>query len=126
MGSLLTLLLPALVPAFADGVKNVIGRLTGGAAVPQSADDQVKLTNSETERLKALAALDAPGGTVSPWVANFRASFRYFAVSAIVLATIAALFVGDLGAGALAALLDLCGASMSFIIGERMYLKLSR
>jgi len=62
---------------------------------------------------------------ISPWVANLRASFRYFAVGGIIAATIAGAYVG-IDAAALAILLDMSGASMSFIIGERMYLGLKK
>lgn len=78
---------------------------------------------AQVGRLQALAALDAPVGNISRCVADLRASFRYIAVSGILLATGVAVFVG-VEPAALAVLLDLSGASMSFIIGERMYLGL--
>ncbi len=126
MSGLLTLLLPALAAPLADGFRAVVGRLTQGAgANPQNVGEKIQLMQAEVEKMQALAALDTPSGTISLWVANFRASFRYFAVSGIVLSTIAGVFVG-IDAAALAVLLDLSGASMSFIIGERMYLGLKK
>ena len=126
MASLLTLLLPALVPVLADGARGLFARLTQGAgAQPTTARERIELIDAETRRLQALAALDTPGANISKWVADFRASFRYFAVSGIVLATLAAVFL-DVEGAALMALFDLTGAAMSFIIGERMYLHLRR
>lgn len=126
MGSLLTLLLPALVPVFSDGVRGLFARWTGSAgAAPQNVAEQIQLMQANTARVEALARLDAAGGPLSLWVANLRASFRYFAVGAIVLTTLAAVFL-DIEAGLLALLLDLTGATMSFIIGERMYLHLKK
>lgn len=117
---------PALLPALADGFRNVVARFTGSAgAQPQNVDESIALMNAQTERLKALAALDTPTGAISLWVANLRASFRYIAVGCIVLSTVAGVFIG-VDAAALAVLLDLTGACMSFIIGERMYLGLRK
>lgn len=126
MGSLLTLVLPALVPVFADGVRALFTRFTmGSGAQPANVEERIKLMQAEAQKLAALAALDAPGAAVAPWVQNFRASFRYFAVAAIVLSTLLAVFV-EVESAAVLVLLDLTGAAMSFIIGERMYLHLRR
>jgi hypothetical protein len=126
MGSLLTLLLPALVPVLADGARGLFSRFTGAAgALPQNVGEQIQLMQAQTARVEALARLDAAAGPIAPWVANLRASFRYFAVGGIVLSTLAGVFMG-LDAALLALLLDLTGATMSFIIGERMYLHLKK
>lgn len=126
MGALLTLLLPALVPVFADGVRGLVGKFTGGAgAAPQNVNETILLMEAQTKRLQALAQLDQIGQNASPWVADLRGSFRYFAVGLIVLAALVGVF-SDLDTAALAVLLDLAGASMSFIIGERMYLHLKK
>lgn len=124
--SALTMLLPALVPVISDAVRGIIARITGGAgAVPQNVDEKIKLMGAEVERIKALAALDAPSENISTWVADLRGSFRYLAVSGIVVATLAGVFA-QIDPIALAMLLDMTGASMSFIIGERMYLGLRK
>lgn len=126
MGSLLALLLPSLVPVATDAVRGLIGRFTMGAgSQPQNVNERIALMEAEAKKLAALAALDAPGGNIAPWVANFRASFRYFAIAFILISTVAAVF-SEIDEAVLAVLLDLSGACMSFIIGERMYLKLSR
>jgi len=58
-------------------------------------------------------------------VANLRGAFRYVAVGGILAATIAGCFL-KIDPAALAVMLDLSGASMAFIIGERMYLGIKK
>lgn len=124
MGSLLTMLLPALVPALSDGLRGLFNRFTNGAgAQPANVDEQIKLMEAQTERVKALAEIDALSPNASLWVANLRGSFRYLAVGGVLAATLTGVFTGA-DPAALAVMLDLSGACMSFVIGERMYLKL--
>lgn len=122
--NLLTLILPAIVPALADGLRSIIARITGGAgSQPQNVGEVIQLMQAQNGRLEALAKLDAPAGDVSKWVANLRASFRYIAVGGILASTVVAIFAG-VEEAALLVMLDLSGASMSFVIGERMYLRI--
>lgn len=124
--NLLSMILPALVPALTDGVRGIVARFTGGAgSQPQNVAEAIQLMQAQTERVKALAELDALSPGASPWVINLRGAFRYLAVGGILSATIVGSFVG-MEAGALALMLELSGASMSFIIGERMYLGLRK
>lgn len=125
MNSLLTMLLPSLVPALADGLRGIFSRLSGGSANPQNVQERIQLMNADVQRLTALAALDTPSGNISPWVADLRGSFRYLAVGSIILATLTGVMVAP-DSPAVMMLLDLSGASMSFIIGERMYLGLRK
>lgn len=126
MGGLLTLLLPAMVPALSDGMRAVFARIgLGAGANPQNVAERIQLMSAEVDRLKALAQLDQPSGNISQWVADLRGSFRYLSIAGILAATVAGSFAGMDGA-ALAVLLDMSGASMSFIIGERMYLGLKK
>lgn len=125
MGSLLTILLPAIVPTLADAFRGVVAKFTGNAgANPQNVTEAIALMQAQTARLQALAQLDALAPNVSPWVANLRGAFRYIAVGAIESAAIVAIFTPGLDQTALGVILELAGASMSFIIGERMYLGL--
>lgn len=121
-----TLILPALVPAVADGLRGLFARFTNGkGAQPQNVQEQINLMQAQTERVKALAEIDALSPNASKWVADLRGAFRYVAVGGILLTTlIATLTKAD--AAALVVLLDLSGASMAFIIGERMYLGLKK
>lgn len=127
MSTLLTFILPALAPVLADGVRGLLARLSGGAGgTPQNVAERVQLMQAETERLKALAELDRPIGEPSQWVVNLRASFRYIIIGIILVAAVVAVFTPAIPAGALEMLLDLAGASMAFVIGERMLLGLKK
>ncbi len=128
MTSLLSLILPALVPAFADGARGLIAKFTGGAGgQPQNIKERIELMKAESEKLQALAALDTPTGEPSKWIINLRASFRYIIISSIMIFTAIIVFNPDIvGATVVAVFLDMTGACMSFVIGERMYLAIKR
>ena len=127
-GSIVSLILPALVPAFADGARGLIAKFTGGAGgQPQNITERIELMKAEAEKLQALAALDSPTGEPSKWIIDLRASFRYIIISAIMIFTAIVVFNQDIvGATVVAVCLDMTGACMSFVIGERMYLSLKR
>ena len=128
MTSLLSLILPALVPAFADGARGLIAKFTGGAGgQPQNIKERIELMKAESEKLQALAALDTPNGEPSKWIIDLRASFRYIIISSIMIFTAIVVFNPDIvGATVVAVFLDMTGACMSFVIGERMYLTLKK
>jgi hypothetical protein len=128
MTSLLSLILPALVPAFADGARGLIAKFTGGAGgQPQNIKERIELMQAESAKLQALAALDSPTGEPSKWIIDLRASFRYIIISAIMIFTAIIVFNPDVvGATVVAVFLDMTGACMSFVIGERMYLTLKK
>jgi hypothetical protein len=117
----LELLLPAILPAAIDAVKNLAGgisRKIGGLSV----DDQLKVQAGDIERLKALAALDEVKGSPSQWVVDLRASFRYLAAGVSILGGIYVIVyvpaAVDLGS-------QLVSAPFSFIFGERLYFGLT-
>lgn len=120
-----TIILPALVPAISDGLRGIFAKFGFGSAEPQNVAERVQLMNAEVSKLQALAQLDNPGGEPSKWVINFRASFRYFAVGGIVGTTVIASF-SSVPVEIMRTLLDMSGACMSFVIGERMYLNIKR
>lgn len=127
MGSLFNLILPALVPAFTDGVRGLFAKFTGGAGgQPQNMQERISLIQAETEKLKALADLDTPNGEPSKWIIDLRASYRYVIITFILLATIAVVYSPNVPVSIVAVFLDMTGACMSFIIGERMYLSIKR
>ena len=127
MGSLLNLVLPALVPALSDGVRGLFAKFTGGAGgQPQNMQERIALIQAETERLKALASLDSPIGEPSKWVTNLRQSFRYVIISYILISTMIVVYTPNMSEVIVLIFLDLTGACMSFIIGERMYLAIKR
>lgn len=84
--ALLPTLLAALVPVTVDGVRGIFNWFTGGAgAQPSNVQEAIQLMQAETEKLKAIAQLDTPAGSISLWVANLRASFRYIGAAIILL-----------------------------------------
>jgi hypothetical protein len=128
LGSIVSLILPALVPAFADGARGLIAKFTGGAGgQPQNIKERIELMQAEAAKLQALAALDSPTGEPSKWIVDLRASFRYIIISSIMIFTAIIVFNPDVvGATVVAVFLDMTGACMSFVIGERMYLTLKK
>lgn len=125
--NLLSILLPSIVPALTDGVRGLFAKFTGGAGGnPQNVAERIQLMQAETDRLKALAQIDTPAGEPSLWVTNLRGSFRYIAIIVIWLGTLIAVFTPTVPVEITSALLDMSGACMSFVIGERMYLGLKK
>jgi len=82
----------ALVPVGVEGIKQAMTRFFGGVKAT-SIDDQIKLDNSEVEKLKALAELDKPIGQPSQWVVDLRASERYIGALAVIGVGISTLYV---------------------------------
>jgi hypothetical protein len=120
-----TILATTLLPAGIDLIKSLfggIGRKIGGVSV----DDQIKLEESGVNRLKAVAELDNPYGAPSQWVVDLRASFRYVAAGALILAGmgIAAYGASLKDATIFAAGLETAGSPFFFIFGERMWVGL--
>jgi hypothetical protein len=126
MASVLSLVIPALIPALADGIRGVFGKLTGGAgSKPQNLEEQIKLMAAENERLKALAELDKPAENISPWVADLRASFRYIAGGLIILGAVSTLYA-PVAQDVQESVWNLAGSVFAFLFGDRMYLKFKR
>jgi len=123
--SLAAVILPAVLPALLDGLRGVFAKFTKGAGgSPVNVAEKVQLMQAENDRLRVVAEIDKPTQEVSLWVANLRASFRYIIISAIWLTTTAALFTPEVPTALVENLLDLSGATMAFVIGERFYFKL--
>lgn len=122
--SILTILAPALLPVAADAVRGIVAKFTGSAgAQPQNVTEAIQLMEAQTKRVQALAELDRLPDGASKWVIDLRGSFRYVVCGGVVSAAVVGVLSGvDEAAGLV--LLDLGGACMSFIIGERMYIKL--
>lgn len=134
--SILGMILPALLPAVADGLKGVFQKFFGGTK-PVNVDEQIKLMEAETNKLRVIAELDKPSDKISVWVADLRASFRYLAAGFILVACM--FFVsyyfyivttdpGNAGLVTLMPILDillqLAGSVFSFMFGDRLYLGL--
>lgn len=127
MGSILAMILPALAPAVTDGLRGLFAKWTGGAGGnPQNVNERIQLMEAETKRLQALAEIDKPTGEPRLWVQDLRGSFRYLAIIGIWIVTAIAVFDTTVPQEFKYILLDLSGASMSFVIGERMYLAIRK
>ncbi len=127
MPALLTMIIPALVPAIADGFRGLLGKLTGGTgALPQNVDEQIKLMTAQAEMLKSLAQLDQPSANISLWVANLRASFRYIAAGIIIVAAVLTMFTPNIDKNTAAMAWDAANIVFSFMFGDKMYSYLRR
>jgi ABC-type multidrug transport system permease subunit len=124
------------MPAVADGLKGVFQKFFGGTK-PVNVDEQIKLMQAETEKLRIIADLDRPAANISQWVADLRASFRYIAAGFILVTTMGFviyyfnLVYVDPANKALATLLpildmllQLAASVFSFMFGDRVYLGL--
>jgi hypothetical protein len=89
---ILETIIGALVPVGIDGIKSLIGMVTGGVK-PISVDEQIKLDQNEINKLQAIAQLDNPYGTPSQWVIDLRASSRYLGALFVIVVGISTLFL---------------------------------
>jgi len=129
MGSILSLIFPAFLPVLTDGVRGIFAKVSGCAGgQPQNVDERVKLMEAEAAKMAAMAQLDGTfTGQPAQWIVDLRASFRYIIISAILLFTGVIVFYPSIvGVTVISVFLDMSGACMSFVIGERMYLNLKK
>lgn len=89
---ILETIIGALVPVGVDGIKQLIGKFSGGVK-PTTIAEQIQLNNAEIERLKALASLDTPIGNPSQWVVDLRASSRYLGALVTIAVGLSTLYV---------------------------------
>lgn len=93
MSVLLSAIIPALLPAAADGVRAIINRVTGGAgAKPANVAEVIQLMEAETNRLKTLAQLDAVTGEIYKWAATLRALQRPALATLILVSYVGAVY----------------------------------
>jgi len=125
MGAFLTTILPALLPALTDGARGIIAKFTGGAGgLPVNIDERIKLMQAETDKLKALAEIDKPIGEPSQIIVDIRAIFRYAVIAGIWIITAICMFFNSVPTEAKLTLIDISGSCLSFVIGERFYIKI--
>jgi len=119
MSMLLTTLLSALLPVGVEGIKQVITTKLGGVKAT-TVDEQIKLDQNDVEKLKALAALDSPGGTPSQWVVDLRASARYVGALGVIAVGITSVFVPGIDAAVKIIALDAANIAFGFLFGTRI------
>lgn len=125
MDAILSLLLPAVVPAGIDFLKSIVYKITGiSGAEPKTVDDAIRMKQAEVEKLRALAELDKPWGEVSRWVADLRASWRYICASIIILVSMFSVIAFPDRVDVNEILLNLAGSVFSFMFGDRVYFHL--
>lgn len=125
---ILETVIPALLPAAADGVRAIFNKLTGGAgAKPANVEEVVTLMQAETARLEALAKIDSAAGNVSAWVNNVRALQRPVAVVLIISGYLGSIAMVSDGA-VVENLASYANMVTFYLFGDRsyMYIKKSR
>jgi hypothetical protein len=121
---ILETIIGALVPVGIDGIKSLIGMVTGGVK-PVSVDEQIKLDQSEISRIEALAKLDNPYGQPSQWVVDLRASSRYLGALTVIAVGLSTLylpvdpFVQRIG-------LEAANIAFGFLFGSRIMANLKK
>lgn len=119
-------LIPALLPVATDGIRGIFNRVTGGAgAKPANTEEVISLMQAETERLKALAEVDAAASNVHAWVNDVRALQRPVAAFLIIGGYVSAFaFSADAG------LIDNLGTYAQmvtfYLFGDRTYMYMKR
>ena len=126
---MLSLILPALIPALLDLFK-------GGVQAAQqkwiglTVEQQIQIDEANIKKLEALAKLDNPGGTPSQWVIDLRGAARYAAAGFSIVSGIGlgyfALFDPSISTEEMKAVLlpmsmDLIGIPFSFLFGDRLW-----
>lgn len=121
MSALLTAIIPALLPAAADGVRGILARITGGkGAQPQNVAETIQLMQAETERLRTLAQLDQPAGEIHKWAATARALQRPAIATMIIGGYLAAVTLSAPEAVVLS-LGDYTAMVTFYLFGDRSY-----
>jgi len=121
--------LSAFFPVVIDGAKMGLSKLFGFAtAEPKTFDETVQLEKLNIEKIKALADLDRPVGEISRWVANLRASARYFAVLGIIGVALVYSFIPAVNQipETRDFLRALCSAALFFLLGDRVLINLKK
>jgi len=112
-------IISALVPVGAEGIKQVIAYFTGDVR-PTTVQEKVALQNADIERLKALAALDNPGGTPSQWVIDLRASARYVGALFVIAVGVSTMCIQDFSPEIRALALEAANVAFGFLFGSRL------
>jgi hypothetical protein len=120
-----TILASVVLPPLIDLVKGGAGALSR-KFVGISVEDEIKLKNSDVDKLKALAQLDNPNGTPSQWVVDVRAIYRYAAATLVIIVGCAIAYMGvqTTNKELITSGLELIGTPFGFIFGERLWLGL--
>jgi len=119
--SILGALLAAVLPAGIDVVKSVVSRVLYGQRA-LTVDDEVKLMDAESQKLKSLAELDKAAEGISKWVADARAIYRYVASTLIIVFTFILILSPSAPKEFTKLMLDLTSGVVFFLFGHRTWL----
>lgn len=119
--NIVTIVISSLLPAAIDILRSTVSKMLFGTRA-LTVDDEIRLMEAETAKIKALAELDAVSGQISRWVADFRASFRYIAAAAWIIISTIIIFSPQVPTEVTKIVLDLLQAVIFFIFGHRTWL----
>ena len=121
---ILETILAALVPVGVEGIKQVISKFTGGVR-PASVEEQIRLNDSEVNKLNAIAAMDNPFGTPSQWVVDLRAASRYIGALLVIAVGVTSIYlpVDDYTKGIA---LEAANIAFGFLFGSRIMANLQK
>lgn len=123
---ILETLLPALLPVATDGIRGVFNRFTGGAgAKPANTQEVIALMQAETERLEALAEIDAAASNVHAWVNDVRALQRPVAAGLIIGGYVLATAIGS-EATTIDTLASYAQMVTFYLFGDRTYMYMKK
>lgn len=109
----------SLVPVAAESVKQLLVKFVGGVK-PTTVEDQIKLDQSDIEKLKAIAQLDTPIGEPSQWVVDLRASARYIGALTVIFVGIGTLYVPEMPTLVQQTALEAANIAFGFLFGSRI------
>jgi hypothetical protein len=118
-------ILSALVPVGIEGIKQFIANKTG-AIKATTVEEQIRLDQNEIERIKAIAALDSPGGSPSQWVVDLRASARYIGALSVIAVGIGSLFLSNLDKSVQTVALEAANIAFGFLFGSRIAINMRK
>jgi len=126
-----TTILPAILPALTDGLKLGIRKVLGAPMTkPKTVEEEVKLIQANTERLRAIAELDKPEVGIHPFVANYRALFRYVLATLVIGSTMLLTFVSlddpTVKNYTITYMFDMARSAFFFAYGDRVYRNLKK
>ena len=119
MSILVTTLRSALISVGVQSIKQVISSKLGGVQ-PTTVSEQLQLEDQDIKRREAVAKLDNPGGVPSQWVIDLRASSRYIAAWAVIVAGLSSIYMPSLDAAVKAIALEAANVAFGFLFGSRI------
>lgn len=115
---ILETILASLIPVGIEGIKQMTTRWFGGVRAA-SVEEQIKLDNSEIDKIKALAELDKPSGRASQWVIDLRESARYLGALTCISVGVGSLFM-PVPPGIQELALQAASIAFGFLFGSRI------